>query len=155
MNWLVSLFQWNYIFCVSVTGWLVAQILKTIINAVLLHEFRWERMWGSGGMPSSHSSTVCAMVVSTGRLCGTNSPLFALALILAIIVMYDAQGVRRETGEQAKVLNSMITNWVDMNFHNTPFLTDKKLKEMVGHTPFEVWAGALLGIAIGFAIPVV
>ncbi len=155
MDWLVSLFHWNYILCVAVVGWLAAQILKTIINAALMHEFKLERMWGSGGMPSSHSSTVCATVVATGKLCGTGSPMFALAFILAIIVMYDAQGVRRETGEQAKVLNHMLTNWMDINAHNAPFLADKTLKEMVGHTPFEVWAGALLGIVIGFVIPVV
>ena len=154
MEWLTSLFHWNYIFCVSATGWLVAQILKTIINAILFHELRLERMWGSGGMPSSHSSTVCAMVVATGRLCGTGTPQFAFALILAMIVMYDAQGVRRETGNQAKVLNQMITDWMEWNAHNAPILGDKKLKEMVGHTPFEVWAGAVLGILIGFVIPV-
>ena len=105
MNWLTSLFHWNFILCVSVTGWLVAQVMKTIINAVIFKELRWERMWGSGGMPSSHSSTVCAMVVATGRLCGSSSPMFALACIIGLIVMYDAQGVRRETGEQAKVIN--------------------------------------------------
>lgn len=154
MEWLKSLFQWNYILCVSLTGWLVAQVLKTLINAFLLHEFKLERMWGSGGMPSSHSSTVCAMVVATGRMCGPNSPMFALAIVLAVIVMYDAQGVRRETGEQAKVINRMLTDWMEWNAKNAPILGDKKLKEMVGHTPFEVWAGAVLGIVIGFAIPV-
>ncbi len=154
MDWITALFHWNYILCVAVTGWLAAQVLKTLINAILLHEFNLERMWGSGGMPSSHSSTVCAMAVATGRLCGTDSAIFAIAFILAFIVMYDAQGVRRETGEQAKVINRMLTDWMDGNAKNAPILGDKKLKEMVGHTPFEVWAGAALGILIGFVIPI-
>ncbi len=121
---------------------------------MLLKKIDIERMWGAGGMPSSHSATVCAMVVSTGRSCGTASPLFAIAFLLAVIVMYDAQGVRRETGEQAKIINRILTDWMDEGAKTTPLLGDKKLKEMVGHTPFEVWAGALLGIAIGYAIPV-
>lgn len=154
MRWLQQLFHWNYVLCVSMVGWLVAQLLKTIINAVLLKEFKLERMWGAGGMPSSHSATVCALVVATGRGYGTSSPFFALAFLLAAIVMYDAQGVRRETGEQAKIINRMLTDWMEEGAKTAPMLGDKKLKEMVGHTPFEVWAGALLGVAIGFAIPV-
>lgn len=154
MGWITGLFRWNYILCVSMVGWFTAQVLKTIINAILLKKIDFERMWGAGGMPSSHSATVCAMVVSTGRSYGTSSPLFAIAFLLAVIVMYDAQGVRRETGEQAKIINRMLTDWMDEGAKTAPMLGDKKLKEMVGHTPFEVWAGALLGIAIGYAIPV-
>lgn len=154
MKGIQDLFRWNYILCVSMVGWFAAQLLKTIINAILLKRIDWERMWGAGGMPSSHSATVCAMVVSTGRAQGTSSPFFAIAFLLAVIVMYDAQGVRRETGEQAKILNRMLTDWMDESAKTNPMLGDKKLKEMVGHTPFEVWAGAILGIAIGFLIPV-
>lgn len=154
MKGIQDLFRWNYILCVSMVGWFAAQLLKTIINAILLKKIDWERMWGAGGMPSSHSATVCAMVVSTGRACGTSSPLFAIAFLLAVIVMYDAQGVRRETGEQAKILNQLLTNWMEEGAKTNPILGDKKLKEMVGHTPFQVWAGAILGIAIGFLIPV-
>ena len=105
-------------------------------------------------MPSSHSATVCAMVVATGRYCGVNSAVFAVAAVLSIIVMYDAMGVRYETGEQAKLLNRMFAEWMDQESEALPFLKNgKKLKEMVGHTPIEVLTGAILGILIGFAMP--
>lgn len=154
MQFLKDVYSWNYPLSVALTGWLVAQVFKTIINALLLGKFDWERMVGSGGMPSSHSSTVCALVIAIGKTSGTRSPLFAIAFVLSLIVMYDAMGVRRETGKQAQILNQMITKWMDEESKRTPLLGDKKLKEMVGHTPFEVVAGAILGIAIGFIIPV-
>ena len=110
-------------------------------------------MWGAGGMPSSHSATVCAMVVATGRYCGVNSPLFAIAAVLSIIVMYDAMGVRYETGEQAKVLNKMLEQWIEVTEKNNPFLQNMHLKEMVGHTPLQVMAGFALGILVGFLYP--
>ena len=150
-----SIFSWNYILSVSITGWCVAQVLKTLINVILIGRFDPERLWGAGGMPSSHSSTVCAMTVACGRYVGVHSPVFAVAAVLAIIVMYDARGVRRETGEQAKVLNRLLTTWMESGAENMPFLADKKLKEMVGHTPFEVLSGAVLGTVIGFAVPIV
>ncbi len=150
-----SIFSWNYILSVSITGWCVAQGLKTLINVILIGRFDPERLWGAGGMPSSHSSTVCAMTVACGRYVGVHSPVFAVAAVLAIIVMYDAMGVRRETGEQAKVLNRLLTTWMESGAENMPFLADKKLKEMVGHTPFEVLSGAVLGTVIGFAVPIV
>ena len=148
-----QIYSWNYILSVALTAWLVAQILKTIINFIVIGEFDLERMWGAGGMPSAHSATVCALVIACGHYVGTQSPTFAVALVLAAIVMYDAMGVRRETGEQAKVLNQMIGDWVDLFAESNPFFADRKLKEMVGHTPFEVLAGAILGIALGFIIP--
>ena len=150
-----SIFSWNYILSVSITGWCVAQVLKTLINIILIGRFDPERLWGAGGMPSSHSSTVCAMTVACGRYVGVHSPVFAVAAVLAIIVMYDAMGVRRETGEQAKGLNRLLTTWMESGAENMPFLADKKLKEMVGHTPFEVLSGAVLGTVIGFAVPIV
>ncbi len=93
------------------------------------------------------------MVVATGRYCGVSSPTFAIAAVLSIIVMYDAMGVRYETGEQAKVLNRMFTEWMDQGFAQFPH--GKKLKEMVGHTPIEVLTGAALGIVLGFVMPMV
>ena len=112
-------------------------------------------MWGAGGMPSSHSATVCAMVVATGRYCGVSSPTFAIAAVLSIIVMYDAMGVRYETGEQAKLLNRMFNEWVDQGFGQFQLPHGKKLKEMVGHTPIEVLTGAALGTLLGFVMPMV
>ncbi len=154
LEWLKEIYSWNYLLSVSLTGWLTAQVLKTIINYVLMGKFNVERMWGSGGMPSAHSATVCALVVAAGRAYDTHSAVFAISAILAVIVMYDAMGVRRETGEQAKILNRLLTDWLDEESKRTPILGDKKLKEMVGHTPFEVLGGAVVGVAIGFLIPV-
>lgn len=150
-----QVYGFNYPLSISLTGWLVAQVFKTLINGLFLGKFSLERMWGSGGMPSSHSATVCSLVVAAARLYGPDSAIFALAFIMAIIVMYDAMGVRRETGEQAKILNRMLTDWMEAESANSPFLGDKKLKEMVGHTPFEVLGGAIVGVAVGWLIPII
>ena len=108
--------SWNFVLATAICASLLAQLIKVLLNLFIFHRFIAERMWGAGGMPSSHSATVCAMVVATGRYCGVNSPLFAIAAVLSIIVMYDAMGVRYETGEQAKVLNRMFTEWMDQGF---------------------------------------
>ena len=154
MTFLADLFH-NTIFLSAVTGWLVAQVMKTVIHLILTKEFVAERMVGSGGMPSSHSATVCGLATAAGITYGGGSFEFAISVILAIIVMYDAMGVRYETGEQAKLLNRMFNEWMDQGVNALPFLGGKKLKEMVGHTPIEVLTGAVLGIALGFAMPMV
>ena len=132
----------NQVLVSSVTGWVVAQLLKTIIDCMLNKSFSPERLVGSGGMPSSHSSTVCALVVSSGLCFGVSSFEFAVSFILAAIVMYDATGVRRETGKQAKLLN-MIMEQDIFKLNMEQF--QEKLKEFVGHTPLQVFAGAILG----------
>lgn len=154
LSFIKEVYSWNYLLAVAITAWFGAQALKTIINYILMGKFQLERMWGAGGMPSAHSATACSLAVAAGRLAGTSSPIFALAVILASIVMYDAMGVRREAGEQAKILNQLLTDWLDEESKHAPILADKKLKEMVGHTPFEVLGGAVLGICIGFLIPI-
>ena len=145
----------NPILTVALLAWFVAQVLKTLINFILLGKFQLERMWGDGGMPSAHSATVCAMVIATARSEGFSSAIFAVAAVVAIITMHDAMGVRRETGEQAKVLNKVIEQWIDVTEKNAPFLQNMHLKEMVGHTPLQVVAGVLLGSLVGFLFPVV
>ena len=145
----------NPILTVALLAWFVAQVLKTLINFILLGKFQLERMWGDGGMPSAHSATVCAMVIATARSEGINSAIFAVASVVAIITMHDAMGVRRETGEQAKVLNRMLEQWIEVTEKNSPFLQNMHLKEMVGHTPLQVVAGVLVGIAVGFLYPLV
>ena len=147
--------SWNFVLATAICASLLAQLIKVLLNLFIFHRFIAERMWGAGGMPSSHSATVCAMTVACGRYVGVHSPVFAVAAVLAIIVMYDAMGVRRETGEQAKVLNRLLTTWMESGAENMPFLADKKLKEMVGHTPIEVLTGAALGIVLGFVMPMV
>ena len=129
--------------------WVVAQFLKTIIDCMLNKSFSPERLVGSGGMPSSHSSTVCALVVSSGLCFGVSSFEFAVSFILAAIVMYDATGVRRETGKQAKLLN-MIMEQDIFKLNMEQF--QEKLKEFVGHTPLQVFAGAILGVILALLV---
>ena len=143
----------NPILTVALLAWFVAQVLKTLINFILLGKFQLERMWGDGGMPSAHSATVCAMVIATARSEGFGSAIFAVAAVVAIITMHDAMGVRRETGEQAKVLNKMIEQWIDVTEKNAPFLQNMHLKEMVGHTPLLVLAGFVVGCVVGALYP--
>ena len=139
----------NDILISALAGWGVAQILKTLIHLFFTKKFVVERLVGSGGMPSSHSSTVCALATATCYKFGGGSFEFAIALILAIIVMYDAMGVRRETGIQAHVLNEMMDVISDMGSDMTP---QDKLKEFVGHSPLQVLIGAFLGILIALII---
>ena len=139
----------NQVLVSSVTGWVVAQFLKTIIDCMLNKSFSPERLVGSGGMPSSHSSTVCALVVSSGLCFGVSSFECAVSFILAAIVMYDATGVRRETGKQAKLLN-MIMEQDIFKLNMEQF--QEKLKEFVGHTPLQVFAGAILGVILALLV---
>lgn len=139
----------NRILISALIGWCVAQILKTGIHMYFTKAFVAERLVGSGGMPSSHSSTVCALATATGISYGLGSFEFAITTIFAIVVMYDAIGVRRETGIQAKVLNEMMDLFANMNKNLT---VADKLKEFVGHTPLQVLMGALLGILIAVLV---
>lgn len=140
----------NKILMSAVIGWAVAQVLKTIIHILVTKKFDPERLVGTGGMPSSHSATVCGLATAAYIVCGPASAEFAIAAILAIVVMYDALGVRRETGKQAVILNEMMEFFNDMG--NSKISFEKKLKEFVGHSPLQVFAGALLGISIAIAL---
>lgn len=148
MNFLNDLLH-NQIFIAAVLGWLVAQVLKTIIHMIVNKQFVAERMVGGGGMPSSHSATVCALATATGMKYGGGSFEFAIAVMLAIIVMYDAMGVRRETGIQGRVLNEMLEIFTNMG---KEISAEAKLKELVGHTPLQVLMGAILGCVIAVAV---
>ncbi len=139
----------NQLLISSATGWVVAQLLKTIIDCTLNHGFSPERLVGSGGMPSSHSATVCALVVSSGICCGVSSSEFAVSFVLAAVVMYDAIGVRQGTGKQAKLLNLILQQDL-FKLKDQEF--EEKLKEFVGHTPLQVFAGAILGIVIALLV---
>ncbi len=133
----------------SICGWFVAQFLKTLIYMWFNRKFVAERMVGGGGMPSSHSATVCALATAAGMEYGGGSFEFAMAMVFAIVVMYDAIGVRWETGIQAKVLNEMLEMFRKMG---KKMSVEEKLKEFVGHTPLQVLMGALLGIAVAVAV---
>ena len=148
MTYIIDFFT-NYLLICAFAGWFSAQFIKCVIYIAKHRKFDFALIMSSGGMPSSHSATVCALVMATAKTCGMGSPEFALAFILAFIVMYDAAGVRRAAGEQAKVLNRMARELSD---GNTRYL-DKNLKELIGHSPLQVTMGALLGFLIPIIIP--
>ncbi len=125
-------------------GWFWAQILKTILFAVINKKIVWERLVGDGGMPSGHSATVTSLALYTGLQDGFGSHAFAVAGILAVIVCHDAMGVRRETGKQAVVLNELVKAFEELT--QTDSLPEERLKEFVGHTPVQVLAGVAIGI---------
>ena len=139
----------NQVLVSAVAGWIVAQVLKTMLDFALNRTINWERMVGSGGMPSSHSATVCGLTTAAALHYGVSSFEFAVCFVLSMVVMYDATGVRRETGKQAKLLNSILSeNPLKLNAE----VLQEKLKEYVGHTPLQVVAGAILGICIALVI---
>lgn len=148
MNFFIEFTQ-NRILLSAVTGWVLAQVLKTIIHLWFTRTFVAERLVGGGGMPSSHSATVCALCTATAIEYGAGSFEFAMAAIFALVVMYDAIGVRQETGKQAKVLNDMIELFTHMG---KDLDIEKQLKEFIGHTPLQVVCGAALGIVTAFII---
>ncbi|MCR4739001.1 MAG: divergent PAP2 family protein [Lachnospiraceae bacterium] len=153
MSFFSELFE-NYLFIAAAAAWLVAQIIKTALDLVITKELSLERMIGSGGMPSSHSATVSALATAALIKCGASSHEFAISAILAIIVMYDARGVRRETGNQAVVLNKMMDYF--SNEHPEKDLFDENnLKELIGHTPLQVSIGAVLGVVIALILSLV
>lgn len=163
----------NYILNVGVTAWFFAQVLKTLFTLLFTKRLVFERLVGAGGMPSSHSALASSIAIAMVNKVGFSSPEFGLAFAFAVVVMYDAMGVRRAAGEQAKVLNRIV-----FEFENFPSLfryqlkhgpdaaetheeeeneplTTRELKEFLGHTPLEVLGGCLLGILVALYMPVV
>ena len=145
MNWFQKLLS-NPFLLIGLSSWFWAQLIKTIIHAIVTKNIDFTRLIGDGGMPSGHSATVCAVATSAGILYGLGSFPFAISVIVAIIVMHDAMGVRLETGKQAKLLNEFMDLFARLE---QPLSDQEKLKELVGHTPLQVCMGALLGIATG------
>lgn len=133
----------NPVALVPLLSWAMAQILKVIINYCVTRELNWERLFGDGGMPSGHSATVSAMAAMCFLQYGAGSFQFAIALMLMIIVCHDATGVRLETGKQAVVIKELIRSIEILTNKDLP---EVKLKEFVGHTPFQVLAGITIGI---------
>ena len=124
--------------------WFGIQLFKLIYDLVTTKKFNFKRILGAGGMPSSHSAVVTCLATLVGKSQGVNTPIFAISVIFAFVVMFDAAGVRRAAGKQAKLLNKII---------ETPGLTgvevQEKLVEVLGHTPFQVIVGAIIGIIVG------
>ena len=138
----------NNLLISAVIGWAAAQIIKTIINLILTRSFDPGRLIGSGGMPSSHSAIVAAVTTAVGIRMGFNSALFAISLTMALITMTDAAGVRRAAGQQAVVLNRVVQEMIE----NGGDLPEQTLKELLGHTPFQVLVGALIGTILAILI---
>ena len=143
MDWLIDLLT-NQFLLVSLSSWFVAQVLKTIIYALEIKKLDWSRLFGDGGMPSGHSATVTSLAVFSGLNFGFDSFHFAATAILAIVVCHDAMGVRLETGKQAVKINEILEVF---ELLHPDKISEANLKEFVGHTPIQVMAGILLGIA--------
>ena len=143
MDVLIQIFTNKYIYIPLLT-WFFIQLFKVIWDLVETKKFNFKRILGAGGMPSSHSAVVMALATLVGKNVGFDSPVFALAVIFAFVVMYDAAGVRRAAGKQAKLLNKLV---------ETPGLTGvqvtEKLVEVLGHTPLQVFVGTIIGIIVG------
>lgn len=137
----------NRMLMIPIISWGIAQVIKTVINAVMTKSFDPERLIGAGGMPSSHSAYVSALATTAFLQEGPGSPAFAICFVFATVVMFDAMGVRRETGKQAELLNQL-TEIFSANYEgfDTP---EKALKVLVGHTPLQVLFGCILGVIVG------
>ena len=143
MNWFQKLLS-NGFLLVALSSWFWAQLIKTIIHAIVTKKVDFTRLVGDGGMPSGHSATVSSLAVSAAMVYGLGSFEFAIALVFAIVVCKDAMGVRLETGKQAAIINDIVEAFNVLTSEEK--LPDAKLKEFVGHTPLQVIAGILLGI---------
>lgn len=150
MNFFQELLS-NNVLMTAISGWFVAQMLKTLIYMVINKKFVAERLVGDGGTPSCHSATVSALATASCLTYGPASSEFAITLILAVIVMHDAMGVRWETGIQARVLNDILETFEKMG--RSELSAQDKLKEFVGHTPLQVMMGAILGVLIALLYP--
>ena len=137
----------NKFIWIPILTWFSIQAFKVIWDLITTKKFNFKRILGAGGMPSSHSAVVTGLATMIGKSEGINSPIFALSVVFAFVVMYDAAGIRRAAGKQAKILNKII---------ETPGLTgiqvSEKLVEVLGHTPTQVIAGAIIGIIVGFIL---
>lgn len=128
----------------ALVAWAIAQALKLLLTSVRRRRLNLRALADTGGMPSSHSAIVMGLTTAVGRYDGLSSATFAIALIFSIVVMYDAQGVRRAAGRQAEVLNRLIEDVFAQRG-----VREERLRELIGHTPFQVLVGAALGIAVG------
>ena len=134
----------NKVLIISALAWLVAGVLKVLVELRVNKTFDVKRIFGAGGMPSSHTSTVIALTISIAYYEGVSTACFAIAVIFTIIVIHDAVGVRLETGKQAKVLNTMM--FESKAFQDLDF--EQQLKEYVGHTPSQAFIGAIVGLIV-------
>ena len=147
MTAIVTALWANKVLIAALSAWGLAQVIKVPLEYILHRDWDWSLLVSAGGMPSSHAALVVGAGVAIGMQEGFNSPLFAVATVLAMIVIYDAIGVRRQAGDHARVLNLMI----DELLTGHP-LAEKELKEVLGHTPREVVGGVLLGLVVSYVV---
>lgn len=158
MNFFYEFFH-NEILMTAVISWLIAAFLKVIILLIISGRFDWERLLGTGGMPSTHTTPVTACATSAGLVTGFDSPIFAVALILAVVVAYDAAGIRRHAGSQARAINNLITELTDGGLFKSKNPADfftkwnmKELQTLLGHNPLEVFVGVIIGIMVAVIV---
>ena len=148
MQALSELFS-NYHLICSLLAFLTAQFIKFILTLIFMGKVDFRKFFENGGMPSSHTSTAWALTVSVGRVCGFGSPIAAVSVIFTMVVMIDAMGVRRATGENAKVINRIAKDLFEWRIVE---YMGKNLKEYIGHKPLEVLIGAIIGLIIPIVI---
>ncbi len=136
----------NRIFITTVIAWVVVQTIKVTTAAIIKKRFDFRWLIGTGGMPSAHAAGATAMAIAAGIDLGFNSPIFTLAIVFALVTMFDAQGVRRSAGKQAEILNKIMD---DMYWKGR--IEEKRLAEFLGHTPFQVIIGACFGVGIALS----
>ncbi len=134
----------NKFLCVPLLVWLAIQIVKFITDWIVNKKPNYKRLFGAGGMPSSHSAVVATLTTLIGEEYGVESGIFAMSCVFSAIVMYDAAGVRRAAGKQATLLNKLVENVA-----NSGIVVSEKLVEVLGHTPLQVLVGAIIGVLVG------
>ena len=143
MNNSVFLIFQNKVFIATLLGWVTAQSIKIAINSIKEKRFNFRWVIGTGGMPSAHSSGVMSLATAVGIQQGFDSAIFVITMVFAVVIAFDAQGVRRATGQQAEILNKILD---DIYWRRK--IQEDRLKELIGHTPFEVFVGSLIGILV-------
>ncbi len=144
-EFITDFYNYHFYWLVPVLTWIGIQLFKFIYDRVETGKWHKERLTGSGGMPSSHSALVMCLATIVGKNFGINTPVFGVAAIFAGVVIHDAAGVRREVGKQAKIINEILLK--------KGITGEEKLKELVGHTPFQVLIGSIIGFIIGIIMP--
>ena len=137
----------NRILIAALVAWAIAQAIKAILYTIVNREFKFERLVGSGGMPSSHAATVCALTTAVAMQFGLGSFEFAISFVLSSVVLHDARGIRQEAGKQAVTITAIVDHLLKEG--KILELPNWELKELIGHTPLQVLIGSIMGIGIG------
>ena len=145
-NVIMSIFN-NKILVITLSVWALAQTIKVFLGVIREKRFNFKWFIGTGGMPSSHAAGATALATTCGMYLGFNTPLFALAVVFAMVTMFDAQGVRRETGQQAEILNKILE---DIYWKGK--IETQRLAELIGHTPIQVFIGSLIGLVLSLLL---